>query len=147
MSKIPSRPLQIERVQLGAQDVAFFFVAEKIVYSFNFLFDIFWNSIYSTGSRKKYPSENPPPDPKPNPIPNLTLPLPLTPHGETFFRGDFFLTPIRHMYHSLDKTIWFTINFLPLKESLTQFQIWMFHYTFNQSVPVGVIEDRVTKQN
>ena len=30
------------------------------------------------------------------------------------------------MYHSLDTRIWFTINFLPLKESLTLFQIWSF---------------------
>ena len=123
ISKIPSRPLQMERLQLGASDVAFFFVAEKIVYSFNFLFDIYFGIVYirpvlGKNTPRKPP---PPPDPKPNPIPNLTLPLPLTPHGGTFFRGDFFLTPIRPMYHSLDKTIWFTMIFLPLKESLTQF--------------------------
>ena len=37
------------------------------------------------------------------------------------------------MYHSLDKRIWFKIIFLPLKESLTLFQIAI------------VIEDNVTK--
>ena len=30
------------------------------------------------------------------------------------------------MYHSLEKSIWFTVIFLPLKESLTLFQIWIF---------------------
>ena len=30
------------------------------------------------------------------------------------------------MYHSLQKKIWFTSMFLPLKESLTLFQIWIF---------------------
>ena len=34
------------RVELGTREVAFFPVPEEIVYSFfNFLFDIFWNSI------------------------------------------------------------------------------------------------------
>ena len=45
------------------------------------------------GSRKKSPLKKAPPDSKPNPVPNLTLNLPLTPHGEAFFRRDFFLTP------------------------------------------------------
>ena len=30
------------------------------------------------------------------------------------------------MYHSLETRIWFLIIFLPLKESLTLFQIWIF---------------------
>ena len=51
------------------------------------------------------------------------------------------------MYHSLDKRVWFMIIFLPLKESLTLFQIWIFHYTFTYFVPVEVIENRVTKDN
>ena len=32
------------------------------------------------------------------------------------------------MYHSLDKRIWFTIIFAPLKESLTPFQILNFFF-------------------
>ena len=34
------------------------------------------------------------PDPKPNSIPNLTLTVLLTPHGELFSGGFFFLTPL-----------------------------------------------------
>ena len=30
------------------------------------------------------------------------------------------------MYHSLETSIWFLIIFLPLKKSLTLFQIWVF---------------------
>ena len=30
------------------------------------------------------------------------------------------------MYHSLETRIWFVITFLPLKESLTLFQTWVF---------------------
>ena len=33
------------------------------------------------------------PGPKPNPNPNIIVTLTLTPHGGTFFQGDFFLTP------------------------------------------------------
>ena len=51
------------------------------------------------------------------------------------------------MYHSSDKRVWFTIIFLSLKESLTLFQIWIFYYTFNDFVPFGAIENRVTKVN
>ena len=37
------------RVELGAWEVEFFSVLEEMVYSFsNFLFNIFWNSIYLT---------------------------------------------------------------------------------------------------
>ena len=49
------------------------------------------------------------------------------------------------MHHSLDKKIWFTIIFLPLKESLTLFKIWTFYNTLTYFVPFGVIENRVTK--
>ena len=51
------------------------------------------------------------------------------------------------MYQSLDKRVWFTIIFLPLKESLTLFQIWIFYYIFTYFVPFGVIKNRVTKVN
>ena len=51
------------------------------------------------------------------------------------------------MYHSLDKSVWFTIIFLPLKESLTLFQIWIFYHTFTYFVPFGIIKNRVTKFN
>ena len=53
------------------------------------------------------------------------------------------------MYHSLDRRVWFTIIFLPLKESLTMFQVWIgfVWYTFTYFVPFGVIENRVTKVN
>ena len=46
-------------------------------------------------------------------------------------------------YHSLDKRVWFTIIFLPLKESLTLF-LMFFPDTFTCFVPFGVIENRVT---
>ena len=39
----------------------------------------------------KNPPGKKPPDSKRNPIHNLTLSLPLTPHGELFFRGDLTL--------------------------------------------------------
>ena len=52
-------------------------------------------------------------------------------------------------HHSLDNRIWFTIIFLPLKNSLTVFQIWiLFIKPSPISVSIGVmevIEDRVTK--
>ena len=53
------------------------------------------------------------------------------------------------MYHSLDRRVWFTIIFLPPKESLTMFQVWIgfVWYTFTYFVPFGVIENRVTKVN
>ena len=41
----------------------------------------------------------------------------------------------------------FTIIFLPLKESLTLFQIKIFWYIIAYSVPFCVIENRVTKIN
>ena len=53
----------------------------------------------------KNPSGKKNPDPKPNPIPSLTLALPLTPHGRTFFRGDFFLAPAFFSYPQYDNTI------------------------------------------
>ena len=37
-----------------------------------------------------------------------------------FFFGIFW-----SMYHSLDKRVWLLITFLPLKENLTLFQIWI----------------------
>ena len=37
-----------------------------------------------------------------------------------FFFGIFWF-----MYHSLDKRVWLLITFLPLKENLTLFQIWI----------------------
>ena len=46
MSKIPSPPLQMKRVELGAWEVVLFSASEEIAYSFNSHFDIFWNSIY-----------------------------------------------------------------------------------------------------
>ena len=48
---------------------------------------------YFTGFQEKISPKKNPPDPKLNLIPNLTLMLPLTPHGGTFFRGELFLTP------------------------------------------------------
>ena len=57
------------------------------------------------------------------------------------------IVQIWSMHHSLDKRVWFTIIFLPLKESLTLFQIWAFYYTFKYFVPFGVIENRVNKVN
>ena len=47
------------------------------------------------GSRKKFPRKKNPPNSKPNPIPNLTLTLPPDPPRGAFFRGYFFLTPLR----------------------------------------------------
>ena len=47
------------------------------------------------------------------------------------------------MYHSLDKRIWFTIIFLPLKESHNSRH--GFYFTFTYFVPIGVIGDRGTK--
>ena len=64
-----------------------------------------------------------------------------------FFLVYFGIVQIWPMYHSLDKRVWFTIIFLPLKESLTLFQIWIFYYTFTYFVPFGVIKNRVTKVN
>ena len=56
----------------------------------------------------------------------------------------FGIVQIWPTYHSLDKRVWFTIIFLPLKESLTLFQIWIFYY-FYYFFPFGVIENRITK--
>ena len=42
------------------------------------------------------------------------------------FSNSIYLSNSIYMYYSLDKRIWFTIIFLPLKESLTLFQIWIF---------------------
>ena len=51
------------------------------------------------------------------------------------------------MYRSLEKRICFAIIFLPLKERLPLFQIWIFCYTLTYFIPFAVIEDRVTKIN
>ena len=65
-----------------------------------------------------------------------------------FFLIYFEIVHIWLMYHSLDRRIWFMIIFLPLKESLTLFQLWAFFYfNFTYFVPIGVIEDRVAKIN
>ena len=49
MSKILCPPLQMESSTRCLRGCFFFFVPEEIVYSFlNFVFDIFWNSIYLT---------------------------------------------------------------------------------------------------
>ena len=87
---------------------------EEIVHSFNFLFEIFWNSIF------------------------LRVWIYLT------YTWHIYLTPI---YHSLDKKIWFAIIYLLLKENLTLFQICIFLLYHHLFVPIGVIEDRVTKIN
>ena len=63
------------------------------------------------------------------------------------FLAYFGIVQIWPMYHSLGKSIWFAIIFLPLKESLTLFQIWIFYYTFTYFAPFGVIKNRVTKAN
>ena len=47
------------------------------------------------------------------------------------------------MYHSLETMIWFLNIFLPLKNSLTLFHIFLL--TFNYFIPFGVIENRFTK--
>ena len=49
-------------------------------------------------------------------------------------------------------TVWLrgfglNVTFLPFKESLTLFQIWTFYYTYIYFVPIGVMENRVTKAN
>ena len=44
-------------------------------------------------------------------------------------------------YRRLETRIWFLSIFLPLKESLTLFQIWFFLLTFNYFFPFGVIEN------
>ena len=59
----------------------------------------------------------------------------------------FGIVQICPMYGNLDKKVWFAIIFLPLKECLTVFQIWIFYYTFTYFVPFGVIKNRVTKVN
>ena len=59
----------------------------------------------------------------------------------------FGIVSIWPLYHSFDKRFWFKIIFLPLKESLTLFQIWIFYYTFTYFFLFGVIENRVTKVN
>ena len=59
----------------------------------------------------------------------------------------FGIVQIWPMHHSLETRIWFLIILLPLKESLTLFQIWVSCYTFNYFAPVGVIENRFTKIN
>ena len=51
------------------------------------------------------------------------------------------------MCQSLDKRVWFTIFSLPLKESITLFQIWIFYYTIIYFFPFEVIENRVTNVN
>ena len=51
------------------------------------------------------------------------------------------------MFYSLDKSVWFTTFFLPLKESPTLFQTWFFCYTFTYFLPFGVIENGVTRVN
>ena len=48
MSKIFSPPLQMESWARCLRGRHFLFVLEEIVYSFRFLFDIFWNSVYLT---------------------------------------------------------------------------------------------------
>ena len=48
MSKIPSPPVQMESLARCLGGRGSFFLPEEIVYSFNFLFDIFLNSIYLT---------------------------------------------------------------------------------------------------
>ena len=47
--------------------------------------------------------------------------------------------------YSLDKRIWFTIIFLPLKDMDSRYEF--FYYTFIYFVSIGVIEDRTTKIN
>ena len=59
----------------------------------------------------------------------------------------FGIVQIWPMYHSLDKRDWFFIFFLPLRKSLTLFQIWIFYYNFNCLVLLGVIKNRFTKVN
>ena len=52
------------------------------------------------------------------------------------------------MYHSLEKMIWFTIIFLPLKQSLTLFQIWIFFAIPSLILShLDLAENRVTKIN
>ena len=58
-----------------------------------------------------------------------------------FFFGIFWF-----MYHSLDKRVWLSITFLPLKQNLTLFQIWIsFAIPSLFLVWLGVIKNRVTK--
>ena len=64
-----------------------------------------------------------------------------------YFLVYFWIVQIWPIYHSLEKRVWYTIIFLPVKESLTLFQIWIFCYTFTYFVPFGVIKNRVTKVN
>ena len=54
---------------------------------------------------------------------------------------------LAYEYHSLETRIWFLIIFLPLKESLTLFQVWVFCYIFNYFVLFRVIENRFAKIN
>ena len=51
------------------------------------------------------------------------------------------------MHQNLKKKVWLFINiFLPLKESLTLFQIWIFFcYAIAYFISFGVIENRATK--
>ena len=51
------------------------------------------------------------------------------------------------MYHSLDKKVWLKIILLPLRKSLTLYEIWIFYYTFTYFVLFVVIKNRVTKVN
>ena len=47
MSKTPSPPLQTETAELGPCEVVFCFRSTgNCIYSYYFLFDIFWNSVY-----------------------------------------------------------------------------------------------------
>ena len=64
-----------------------------------------------------------------------------------YFFVYFGLVQIWKMYHSLDKRVWFTIIFLPVKESLTLFQISIYYYAFNYFALFGVIKNKVTKAN
>ena len=59
----------------------------------------------------------------------------------------FWIVYIWSKHHSLDKRIWSTTNFLPLKESLTLFQIWIFLLHLTYFSPIRAMEYRVTKIN
>ena len=60
-----------------------------------------------------------------------------------FFFGIFWNS--KKLAYSFDKRVWFTIIFLPLKESLILFHIWIFYYAFIYFDQFGVIKNRITK--
>ena len=64
----------------------------------------------------------------------------------------FFWYILEKYKFGLCTTVWLrgfglNVTFLPLKESLTLFQIWTFYYTYIYFVSIGVMENRVTKVN